>query len=63
MGSVALMGMLDNVNMSTRREMLISNSAFMAGSSKHGKAFRACVASNCVLAIHLQHVQQDTVSK
>ena len=62
-GSVALMGMLDNVIMSTRREMLISNSAFMAGSSKHGKACRAWVASNWVLAIHLQHVEQDTVSR
>jgi len=33
--------------------MLIWNLAFSAGSSKHGKALRASVGSNCVVASHL----------
>lgn len=32
---------------------LMVNCALSAGSSKHGKAFRALVASNCVVASHL----------
>lgn len=32
------------------------NLAFSAGSSKHGNALRAWVASNCVTAIHLKRV-------
>lgn len=54
MGSVALIGMLDRVTMSAGRAMLSSKRAFMAGSSKHGKASLACVGSNCVAAIHLE---------
>jgi hypothetical protein len=34
--------------------MLIWNVAFRPGSSKHGKALRASVGSNCVAASHLK---------
>jgi hypothetical protein len=59
-GSVNLIGMFDKVIMLSWRAMLISNFAFIWGSSTHGKASLACVASNCVVAIHLE---RDALSK
>ncbi|MPC09523.1 hypothetical protein E2C01_002136 [Portunus trituberculatus] len=39
-----------------------SNVAFMAGSSKHGKARRASVGWNCVTASHLWYSEQPAHS-
>lgn len=38
--------------------MAISNVAFIAGSSQHGKACRAPTGSKCVVASHLQHAEE-----
>ena len=53
MGIVVAMGMLLAAVHVAKRPRVTLNVAFMAGSSKQGKALRASVASNCVTAKYL----------
>lgn len=52
--SVVSIGMLDIAILVDLRSSVMRNVALMAGSSKHGKAFLASVASNWVAAIYLK---------
>lgn len=53
MGSLRMRGMLDWEEYSDERPSDTVKVAFKAGSSRHGKASRAEVGSNCVTANHL----------
>lgn len=53
MGIECMSGMLESDMRSFFLTNVTANVAFMAGSSKHGKAFLASVGSNCVVARYL----------
>ena len=53
LGVEAYMGMLDRAFMLDFLTKVMLNVAFIAGSSKHGNAFRASVGANIVVANHL----------
>ncbi len=59
MGSVRINGMLDNDVRLPLRPTIISNEAFMSGSSKQGNMSRAATGSNCVDANHLSEVHAN----
>ena len=50
-------GIFDNAVCWGSRTIITVKLAFIAGSSKHGKAARACVASKCVVAKYLRERQ------
>ena len=54
MDSVKLIGMLEMEVIVVSLAILMSNVAFISGSSKQGNAFLASVGSNCVTAKNLE---------